>query len=364
MSTFYYDGNIYTSVNSTHLPPIPPREEQPISFAQVRRPRWLSDIYPYLALIPVTVRLSGRILGRLSIPGPSVAIENGSYWVLQADRARAWQRLEDALVWMYDTLEPLSRFGVQPDLNPITYPNRCGYLRYHASPEDAKRSAVTSRDAFIIVLAHVAWVILMFDKEPTAANPKWMQHLVPRQPQSIGWFQEFSRTEFFDFTRETLRVGAFVDVSTTIWTQELHAMADAGVPLWFYWGPEPSLRRRRGFERFFPTREAIQLAVETWSSHQLRTRQQLHEPPRMDPGYYDAAARVEVIAVPLSQEITPEDPQPIVTSPPPKPPKPFVNSGQREGETIKEFFARRERAHAKIRFKASSQEVCHSFRHC
>lgn len=307
------DDVVYSSPNSTKLPPIP----NFTSDLHIRSPadamnlRWASNQFPQIAFAPVTPRFDGPLFNRLR---DGFLIEPvGTKWQLATATQESWYRLERNLHAMSSTLISSHPFGFPLDFSYFPLPASYGYQRQHCSRAIASRCASQSRDAFVQLACMSSYAIALFSKrredfrEPI---PAWVRFLHEKGVHP-AWVDNFKASQFADFFH-TERVGTMIHPGCK-WLNHVPALVRANVPLWIFWGDgNPACYAKalsfHAIKSVCPSQEQISA---------LR-------------------AKSEALALQLPQSPIPEP----KSSPAAKAPIPSVQSRQKQGESWQQFFER------------------------
>src|SRR5882724_6978676 len=326
-SVFVKSGMIFSSPNVSSLPTIPSQpgvcfydSEESLNPQLARTVQWSLNAYPQLAYSQATVQFQGPILAHLAHNlNKMPVVPDKTLWRLNSECATSWKCLEDALVQISNTL--LGEVGVPLPLhfNYFPLPSTKGYLQTHSTSEMAMQSAAKSCDMFMPLMAMCSMAISFVNsKDCDATNTSWnlRQSLI---------------TQF----RLGLRLGVIVDVSSCQWLNFTPAMLDSHVPIWYYWGnvnpdlthPTLSHANRPSIDQYCPMKYEISSAA---TAHELT--------PTSTTQYGLAS---------YSQEL----------------PKPEAGSGQCQGESWQQFFARQDIRHAEMAQRESEIDQQRRKRH-
>jgi hypothetical protein len=352
MHTFYHDGFYYTSPNAAYLPPVP-EYPNPVftNLEQLRQPRWISDRHPYLALLPISIRFSGDILFRFGYSHASIPVKvhpvHGQ-WALDPELMGRWKNIEGALHWLTPALHQRSQFGMQPHISPIAIPRYSGYMLGYLDETSARRGAMATRDAFIPKFCELSWALLMHKQDATSETPPWMATLIHDFGVHPEWAYALRQCVFGDFSNpENRRYGGFVDVTSSVWSREIDVLVSVGVPVWFRWPGDFWPIPGSSFSKYCPSYTARGEALRAASTQPFARASRyflgdssvhLERDPNPGPSYDSQPPSPSAIDLP-----SPYQPPHPASRPVPPPPEPY--SGQRAGESMTDFFNRRQRAH-------------------
>jgi hypothetical protein len=236
MSTiFVRDGRIFTSPNSATLPEIPDPDERvwgTSSPAQPLKTAWYNPVYPYLPWIPTNFSFTGIVFGRLV--GQRHLVITDDMWTLPPDVKVSWIRLENALVDICDN------FQVQVPLPSgsreyFTLPQIYGYRLRHEQEDVAYQAATKSIQAFLPLVARLAYSITIFDKELDSDIPNWVVSLLSRDVNP-DWLQALRDSAVGTFSAKHKRAGVFINAHTFQDIEYISHAIRAHVPVWICWG--------------------------------------------------------------------------------------------------------------------------------
>src|ERR1700759_2291298 len=119
---------------------------------------------------------------------------------------------------------------------PRPIPRSFGYLDKHAKEVFARRCAIKSRDAFVLLMALCSWAISLIGTSLTKNNePQWVDLLLQDDPTvQPSWIEDLIDSVIVDF--KIYRVSSFMKVGTDEDLKHtLMSMLRGNVPVWFYW---------------------------------------------------------------------------------------------------------------------------------
>ncbi|KAG1881332.1 uncharacterized protein F5891DRAFT_1199601 [Suillus fuscotomentosus] len=360
---FIDEGRIFTSLNASSppalIPPIPrpwnsylESDSSPDNIKDVLTTQWAYETRPWFPLIPENPVFDGAIFGCLNHSFYSLPIEptsDGRY-TLRGDVRRAWENLEQKLLWCQTCLAqnmPFPWYG-QPPRTPADY----GYTRSHVDAKLAKKVALRSRDAFLGIAALCTYFIMHRLESPTNSPSKWTSVLTKDPQCSIppAWVVELSRTFVGDFTSAVPRTGTIINSAHSLgWDSDVHMFERFNVPTWVYWPPDGVVGKR--WKNHAPCAEAIAVATEKslWGDQSDANPWGAQFDGNPWGSLTDGDPWAAQANDPGSLQLN--DPQPVsnadTQSPPDSSffPKPEAGSGQRPGEDWQQFFARQAAQH-------------------
>jgi hypothetical protein len=344
VNTFILDDYVVSSPNAGPIQSFPPPES--LSVYDDPDPNkafslnWIIPDYPYLAFVISPPRFDHPLLQRLNYTYHSLPIQS-PVWKLAPSLAAQWEILEDALLFIANKVLPEGNQLYPLEFSVFHLPRTYGYLRSHRSEHLARKSAIRSRDAFVVLMALCSFTIARFHGAvlPADVEPVWVRVLQGPNGLNPSWLELFRSSPIPDFSGLYPRVGTVVDVNTWPYPHLVRRAVNAGVPVWFRWSkvdkplacsPRPEL------EMYFPTREQI---VTAFREHRHRS----------------------LVNVPVntSTDVVAHTVNTVITSPPNTTdvstlashntfPEPHPNSRQKRGETWMDFFERLEIRHKRI----------------
>jgi hypothetical protein len=361
---------VFSSVNAG---PLPPRSELQARITWPRQARRLAlpmKEYVWLGFVPTTVRFEGNLFQRLATM--PIQYSDGG-WHLASEVQARWARLENNLRHCISVLDTASRMLVPMGSVDPPPPSTFGYLRSHKHKYQAERCALTSRDAFVTLMAQCSFSIAYLAKttdDLLYLSTRWTRILTENGVHNV-WVESLRNSPVGDFSKDNPRVGMVINVALCPFIAHVPAFIRAGIPLWFYWGedgcPLATVADNSQIAKYCPTSSQLsdarvaqslpsesspdhhesflsksyRTAAEEWADHPAWSDHPL--PPWPDS------------PLPLTSRLLPSDAPPLPTSvprresnsPPSDFPEPERYSRQRRGETWRQFFARAAVDHAK-----------------
>jgi hypothetical protein len=189
-----------------------------------------------------------------------------------------------------------------------------------------------SRDAFVPLMALCSFVMSFFHGVVLPPNVEllWVRALWRTTNLHPEWLQMFQNSPILDFSGRYPRIGTVVDVSTWRYLHLIRATANAGVPVWFWWGPlSPPMKCSPDpvLDVYFPTRDQVDAALRAYKLPRVQTGFQEHH-------------STDIVAASSFDRIATASPVNRRTFPTPRP-----NSRQKYGKMWLEFFRQREKRH-------------------
>ena len=128
------------------------------------------------------MQFRGPVLARLAHDVHNMPLERDqTLWRLHSDTTVSWKCLEDALVYILNTLMNEAGVPVPLDFGYFALPSTKGYLRSHGTADTAMRCASRSRDTFVPLMAMCSMAISLVNCKDhdatTGSRPLWMQLL-------------------------------------------------------------------------------------------------------------------------------------------------------------------------------------------
>ena len=202
-------------------------------------------------------------------------------------------------------------------------PTQCGYLKIHPTAAQARKAAMRSRDACVLLLARCSMAIALCTS-PTDIYPRWIGVL---QGQVPGPWIDILRNSVVSQFAPGLRTGAFIELSgKTAWVHHVPCMIRAHLPVYICWNApvEETVARYPFLADFVPPTSQL-LVVHEMSERRLRFRWPAEDIPRPADDLPAAQTsvpwrteRVEGYACSGGEEPAPEMRVPVATSNPGK----------------------------------------------
>lgn len=230
---FLRDGYAYSS-REAFLPEFTVKAEQSLwEPADAWRLCWGFDAYPFIAFVPLTVRFSGPLFGRLN---EQTLHSHNNIWELHSDLKESWLRLEHGLWNMAAILLAALPDRVWPlHFAPFPLPSHFGYLRSHKSKKIAQRCIASSIDAFVLLASFCSYLIAIHCDaagDLGANSPQWIR-ILHANGHHPAWVDNFAKTDFVDFVNAG-RVGTIVHPDCG-WLQDVPFLLRFNIPVWVYW---------------------------------------------------------------------------------------------------------------------------------
>ena len=257
---FLRQGELFSSLTSNYLPDVPVRpgsyDTHCPTYSESQTPRWLDPRYHSIAFTPLAPRFDNQF-GILKAPRHELVEEipdnnnGGSRYQTPEVLCWAFMQLEADLVEIKNILtdaiiSPGLEFRTIPE--PSTY----GYQRSHGNARTARRAIEQSRDAFIVLMAYISYLIAMFDDSIITVGPqvgglrRW-EYILQQGDISRERIQDLRRSEICEFGPSYPRVGVFVRYNDWTFHQAMQKCIKYGVPVWVHWpsaecwSPDPAV---------------------------------------------------------------------------------------------------------------------------
>ncbi|KAG2131572.1 hypothetical protein BD769DRAFT_1666604 [Suillus cothurnatus] len=270
LNIFVCDEKIFTSLTASFLPDdIPyepawdPRDDHNSSPDDTTSPlttRWAYAACPWFPLVPLNPSFDGPIFECLNHSMFSLRTELDSQGkhILHHDIRESWVELEKKLLWCQELLGAglLVPWETKLPCPPAQY----GYQRSHSDVKLAKKVALKSRNAFLLIAAVCSWYIM--SRQYRGSNRPWKALLVdnPRCPIPAEWVHELSRSFVGDISTKVPRTGAFISSIHCPWELQLPMFEHFSIPIWVH------IKQVAVFDvklrHYNPSKEAIARVIE------------------------------------------------------------------------------------------------------
>ncbi|KAK6992239.1 hypothetical protein R3P38DRAFT_2570986 [Favolaschia claudopus] len=350
-----YFGNP-SSMDKVPSPDRAPSPDHTTMNGDYRHPCWVSPYMPYLLFLPATNPFMGTLFGRLNVTAGSplppsclpIPIVGNT---MIPEQVKAWAILEDALrKTLCAMFAEYPEYPFERMLSP-PYPSHFGYKSTGYSTPQAMSAAIrSSRDAFLPLIATIAMMFALLDHR----RPHWRARVLQSSRVHPQWFADleesaagprFKRTGgIIDLTFRTLSPSALADWGGKHPLDEIISAVFGRIefPLYFHWGviddvPKFPIPAALATRKFYPDRQAIKFlhSIQGQCSSSYT-------------GWDCESTCTSQRDVGQTQQTTPPNPGTSPLSPdapaaPPGQPIPEVEkgSGQKPGETVRDFMARR-----------------------
>ncbi|KAJ7437530.1 hypothetical protein FB451DRAFT_1305503 [Mycena latifolia] len=305
---------------------------------QFDRISWVSLDTLALLFVPHDNPFHGPLFSRLRLPstGLPLVTAKGGGWRLAQDVVDSWKELENGLRRVRTAMEKVSRHTGGSALFP--YPLQYGYDMTLHTRHTANNVAMRARNAFLPLMGTVAMMFSILDHH---FPPSWRDTVIEYSGVHPQWLAELQISAIGDMKNP--RIGGIIDLTQTAGPEQLQKLdgllamilGKLPVPLYFHWGnisfkpktiPAPLKDRN-----FYPDADEIayllnlpgKVAFSLWHrwTHGRMYSARTHAPYVPEPAVADInlSAKVDM----------------------PRFPQPEKNSGQRYGEDVHAFFARR-----------------------
>lgn len=183
-------------------------------------------------------------------------VREGAFFILEEKVRHSWQRLENALRWVANALLSSNNVLLPLGFNAGPFPSSYGYISRHMEERFARQCAMKSRDAFVPLMALCTFAISITKPSQTipGQSPRWVSLLQAEANVHASWIEDLMQSNVADLSGRTVRMGAFIDVSSFDSSNFINSFIEAKVPIWFYWGTkhQPPLSHHRTLDRFLP----------------------------------------------------------------------------------------------------------------
>ncbi|KIK32507.1 hypothetical protein CY34DRAFT_19002 [Suillus luteus UH-Slu-Lm8-n1] len=332
LHVFVRDGQVYTSLTALLLPDVIPYEppwdpwedydRSPDDSDTPLTTRWAYGTRPWFPLIPLNPSFNGPIFECLNHSRFLLLTEvdtQGKH-ILHCDIRGKWVDLEQKLLWCMERLGAglLIPWGTKLPRPPTAY----GYQRSHTDANLAKKVAMRSCNAFLLIAATCSWHIM--SRQYRNPGHAWTALLTddPKYPIPAEWVLELSRSFVGDLTTNVPRTGALISSIHCPWQVQLPMFERFLILIWVR---QTSAAVDSTLRHYVPSEAAIARATEAlqWGqTHDSTWGQPDDSSWGQDGGEQPVSAAPEAHADSLF-------------------PIPQPHSGQMRGEDWKTFFVRR-----------------------
>lgn len=335
MSTFLepQTGRVFTSPNVTEPPPavILPSINGPDDLVDnIGKLRVMSSKYPQLPYAFQRPVNSGSLFSCLRVHQLLIVDSKGTFSLDPTLRDK-WLELDNFLTRVYRTLP----VRCLPDISLFPMPSHAKYAHPHETHESALAAAKSAQKAFQHLIALCSWGLSRCIKHEK--DHSWVETLLSGglSPPMVEMLRKSVVVEFRLFNP---RVGAVVDINDVASLPYVRRMVEAQVPVYIYWGICEQFTKPK-FDRIPEyVQDAYWINANCFPSESI-LKDALFRPTPAVPSTSTGDS--------LSSQQPP--PPPVLVAP-----LPCKGSGQRQGETWKEFFARRSQVNAVINKKEST----------
>lgn len=321
---FAVGNDIFVSPNVQRPPTTAELQQLDAQFSDPLMPtdalhlRYADNRFPYIGFTMPHAHYNSTILQPLHHSEATLPIcMLGGQYCLTPALVASWDELELNLRTLASKL--LSRFRplMPPYYEVFPFPGDYGYARGRHTANGMRRAGMRARKAFAPLMAYCSFAIAMTPNFMNSA-PEWVDYL-GKNGAHPRWLQEFIRTPIGDFSTQTGRIGCVIRPKPVCqFLEHIPKFVQANVPVWLVWSDENNYHKTH-CARYKPSREAVQAAR--------------------------ILAKHGPVREPMINDMLPASPPPVLTALE-QPPVPESGSGQRKGETLDEFMARRAERHA------------------
>ena len=211
---------------------------------KIRLPPEASNSRPYLCTIPADHKYAGAVLKVIRLAGQSSIKEEKDRHILDPAIASRWILLENVLT----SLAHAFLRHTNPPYVPLDYkfppsPRTRQYSASYGNRKEACGALQSSKAAFRLLIAHVAWAAIGHRKSYRAKNPltnsanvnKGWSNLLRKEYQvHEAWVNDLAISDACDFYIRRVGVTLYnpTDWQYADWVFDL---IEANVPVWIFW---------------------------------------------------------------------------------------------------------------------------------
>ena len=333
MYVFVVDGNVVVSPNTDVPPPscLAPALEENEILIRGNQLRVFDPKYPYLPYFHSPIR-SGTLFSCLNYKRDTIPIVRANrMWTIQDDVRKQWMELDKFLSSVLYTLR--REIGILPvDVTLEPLPSSVPYAEPQFTESAARGCAHKALRCFQLLFTMCSWAMSYFtplDQPETG----WSKLLLKKgfSPTTVQMLRD---SPIGEFAPSPPRLGVVVPVVNPAAVNSVLRMVRAHVPVWVWWGK----CNPQGGRNFKPLQSTTQGAIYV-NDFCYPSESDLAE-----------AVRESLQTAAQSSSSIPATPLPTHF------PKPHQGSDQRPGETWQQFFACREKRHARILERESAAD--------
>jgi hypothetical protein len=238
---FRQDQKVFVGINTVTISPMPTApQDLPEQPQHVTRIRWAVDAFPQLPFVLVSPSFHGPLLSPLNVI--NIVRDEIGFCMAQKNLEK-WKNLEKCLLHCAQTLFRSAKKDLPPTPNgfdPVAkkyLPRAYGYTLSYPSREAAESIAERSKEGFNLLFGLVSYGIIRAagrdDLSTSCAHPQWAKvlHNAKIHP---AWVESLQSSPIADFSAK--RVGAFIGTHTCQqWRNQIPLMERAGCPLFIQW---------------------------------------------------------------------------------------------------------------------------------
>ncbi|KAF7369714.1 hypothetical protein MVEN_00302900 [Mycena venus] len=360
-------GETYTLYNadSRFVRFMPTAEEAPVLTNATAQnfisPTTISNIVPYIIFIPAHTPWHGPLLGRLSFTSDKIPIvkDSSGRWGLSQNVRDQWQTLELNLIHLCNGFRHVHTLPIPADIHNFGYPYRAGYTSSHKTFRAARAAAMRAIDGFLPLIGQVSMFLYLYKRNSEKEGwENWRKRVCERANLEEAWLTAVEDSAIGDFTIP--RIGGILDLGLppntdpiSVRRTELDFLVGAIItdhlpmPLYVRWGtisdtPEIPVPKYLEAMKFVPDWREIKylkslpgkVKFSTWARKQPSTETVYYSSLRDSYPFVNQTAVRETPSFPpvtAPSSLAPESSFPPVER----------YSGQKAGETMEQFFARR-----------------------
>jgi hypothetical protein len=244
LHTFFVEGDIFSSPNSSIIPIVPlkvPIDPQNLDSAEVLTPRWADARYPGFPFIALSPRFDVEPFRCLGPPRGVFPVEDlGSSWRLAPATIKSFKVLENDLYIIEKSLRSASAstLNLPSCFTRFPLPRAYGYETKHSTKDAVQACAVKSRNAFLSLMGLCSFLMAHFhQQEPGRAVDimRW-EPLLYQAKFKLDYIQLIKACELVDFSASYPRAGIFIDHFDTDFQHYVSMYTKCNVPVWIRWG--------------------------------------------------------------------------------------------------------------------------------
>lgn len=239
---FLVDNHVFSSPNSSTIPPIPSKGRIGSDPSDALKPRWADARYPALPFTPLSPRFDSDLFSCLQSPRRIFPAEvSSSSYRLAPATTKALRILENDLRLMVKALETTSE--PKPLQLPASYelfslPRKHSYAEVHETAESSQASFNKSRDAFLVLMGLCSFFMsLLHERVPQHGVhiARW-EPILKLAKFKLDYIQVIKASELTEFSSSYPRAGVFIESFDPDFQKYVDLYIRCGVPVWIQWG--------------------------------------------------------------------------------------------------------------------------------
>jgi hypothetical protein len=212
--------------------------------ADFRHTTWNSESMPYLMFLPRFNPFYGPLFGRLNHDKRSLPMNSQAGWTLTDELIYEWQALESLLRIVMLARQELG-VHAYAGLTAFAWPRCFGYMAGPRRSHYAMASvALRLHDAFLPLMAATTLMLVLLD---TFNDKSWRDHVMETTKVHPQWLADLESSAVGN--PRTEHVSVIIDMTHSDLPQRTRSLdlllncvvAKLPVPLYFYWGEHPNL---------------------------------------------------------------------------------------------------------------------------